>query len=386
MLIKGGTVITPFEEAAADVMVENGKITAVAADMRAGLRDDSAEVVDASGKIVAPGMIDVHIQGHEGRDFWEGTYEAANAVSMALPKHGVTGIAATTSGFARYIAPIAEAAERGVDGALLLGIHSEGPFLSPGRPGAIERESIAAVDMDVLKRLLDAGEGRVVIMTIAPEIAGALEAIAYLAGHGVRASLGHSMATYDEAEAGFDSGAVRVTHLFNAMTAFGDRADGGLAAAALLRRDVSVEMICDGVHLHPAVLKMIGAVKGPRMTAAITDSVKVAGLGAGHFSSGEHGKNVYVDKAGNPPRLADGTIAGSGVSMDACVRNLISLAGYSRTEAFVMASYAPAAVLGMEGQKGRIAPGCDADIVIYGDDLTVERTYIGGELKYAVDD
>jgi len=380
LVIKGGTVITPLEEIVADVEVRDGKVTAVAANISV----DGAEVVEARGKFVAPGTIDLHCQGHEGRDLWERSYEAANAVSVSLVKYGVTGITPTTSGFAEYLVPLVEAIAGAVDGAQFLGLHSEGPFVNPDRPGAIDKEGIAPLSMDALKRLVDACDGRIAIMTIAPELPGALEAISFLRERGIRPSLGHSNATYAEANAGFDAGAVRVTHLFNAMTAFADRADGGLAAAALARKDVAVEVVCDCVHLHPAILRMVGAAKGTKLTSAITDSVKVAGLAAGRFSSGGHGKEVFVDKRGNPPRLADGTIAGSGLSMDQGVRNLVRFAGFSRAEAFTMAAYAPAAVLGLLGQKGEIKPGRDADICLYSSTLEVERTYVAGELKYTI--
>lgn len=153
--------------------------------------------------------------------------------------------------------------------------------------------------------------------------------------------------------------------------------------AALLREDIDVEIVADGVHIHPAIMKLVSRMKGPAMTSAVTDSVKVAGLPAGHYSSGGHGKEVYVDAPGNPPRLKDGTIAGSGVSMDAVLRNLVNLAGFSRSDALIMASWAPARALGLAGRKGEIAPGHDADIVVYTPAFEVERTYVAGDLKFA---
>jgi N-acetylglucosamine-6-phosphate deacetylase len=377
-LIKGGTVFTPREELRADVLIEGSRITRVEAEIPA----DGAEVIEAAGRLIAPGHIDLHVQGHEGRDFWEKSYEATNEVSVALPKHGVTGITATTDGLPENLSALAEGIERGVDGTPILGIHSEGPFVNAERLGAMEKEKVCPVDLDHLKRLLEAGGGHVRIMTIAPEIPGTLEAIALLAQQGIVASLGHSQGSYEEACAGFEAGARRVTHLFNAMTSFSDRADGGLAAAALLRDDISVEVVSDCVHLHPAMLKIVARVKGAEKAAAVTDSVKVAGLPAGRYESGGHGYEVFVEEAGQPPRLADGTIAGSGLSMDRAVRNLVNVAGLSLLDAFTMASFAPAATLGLLGQKGEIAPGRDADIVIYSGELAVLRTLVGGETKF----
>ena len=379
ILVTGGTVVTPFEEITADVLIEGAKIARVEAE----IAPDGAEVVAAAGCIVAPGAIDLHIQGHEGRDFWECSYEAANHISRAMPPHGVTGIVPTTDGEVANLTALAEAIERGVDGAPFLGIHSEGPFVSPERLGAIGDEKARPVDMERLKRLLEAGAGNVRIMTIAPEIPGALEAIAFLAENSVAPSLGHSTASFEEAAAGFDAGARRVTHLFNAMTSFADRDDGGLAGAALLTDGVLIEMASDCVHIHPAIIRLAARAKGVRQTAAVTDSVKVAGMPPGRYESGGHGYHISVESEGEPPRLEDGTIAGSALSMDAAVRNLVETAGFSLTDAFTMAAFAPAATLGFERQKGRIAPGFDADIVIYGPQFEVEATYIGGRRAFA---
>lgn len=379
MIITGGTVVTPFEEIEADVLIEGGRIARV----EPGIVADGADVIDAAGRIVAPGATDLHIQGHEGRDFWECSYEAANHISLAMPPHGVTGIVPTTDGEVETLSAVAEAIGRGVDGAPFLGIHSEGPFVSPERLGAIGEGKARPVEIDRLKRLLDAGGGNIRIMTIAPEIPGALEAIEFLAESGVCPSLGHSQASFEEAAAGFDAGARRVTHLFNAMTSFADRDDGGLAGAALLCEGIFVEMVCDCVHVHPAIMRLAARARGVHQTAAVTDSVKVAGMPPGRYESGGHGYRITVERQGQPPRLDDGTIAGSALSMDQAVRNLVDTAGFSLAEAFTMAAFVPAATLGIESQKGRIAPGFDADIVIYSQALEVEATYIGGERAFS---
>ncbi len=378
VLIAGGTVVTPFEEIAADVLIEGGIISRVEAAIEA----DGAELVDASGCIVAPGSIDLHIQGHSGRDFWEGTYEAANHISLAMPPAGVTAIVPTTDGDPETLGALAEAIQRGVDGAQFLGIHSEGPFVSPKRLGAIGEDKARAVDMGLLKRLLEAGAGHVCIMTIAPEIPGALQAISFLAESGVLPSLGHSCATYEEAAAGFDAGAGRITHLFNAMTSFAEREDGGLAAAALLGEDIFIETVCDCVHVHPVILRMAARAVGCARNAAVTDSVKVAGMPPGRYESAGHGYEIFVASDGQPPRLRDGTIAGSALSMDQALRNLVGKVGLSLAEVFQMAALAPAATLGIQRQKGCIRPGCDGDIVIYNPHLEVEATYIGGRAVF----
>lgn len=378
-LLTGGTVVTPFEEIKADVLIEGGRIARVGP----GIEPAGAEVIDAAGRIVAPGAIDLHIQGHEGRDFWECSYEAANHVSLAMPPHGVTGIVPTTDGEVETLSAVAAGIERGVDGAPFLGIHSEGPFVSPERLGAIGEGKARPVDIDRLKSLLDAGGGHVRIMTIAPEIPGALEAIHFLAENDVCASLGHSQASFEEAAAGFDAGARRVTHLFNAMTSLADREDGGLALAALLTEGVSIELVCDCVHVHHAMMRLAARARGVRQTAAVTDSVKVAGMPPGRYESGGHGYHISVERQGQPPRLDDGTIAGSALSMDQAIRNLVNTAGFSVTDAFTMAAFVPAATLGVDGQKGRIARGFDADIVIYSPAFEVEATYIGGECAFS---
>jgi N-acetylglucosamine-6-phosphate deacetylase len=360
------------------VVIEGGKIVEVHRG-KGGAGNLPADVVDAS--VVAPGFIDLQVNGGFG---YEAGHEAKSylGLSAALPRTGVTAylptiVSSPPEVYPRVFAAFGEArgTPLGAPAAKPLGLHLEGPFLAPDRKGAHRLEVIEKAPPALLDTWLESEDVRVV--TLAPERPGAKERIERLRGRGVVVSLGHTSATYEQFRAGIDAGATLVTHLFSAMSAFHHRRPGA-PGAALTDDRVTAGLIVDGIHCHPAAVRLVVKAKGIERTVLVTDMIAGAGLGPGEYELG--GLKIRVD--GGSARLLDGTLAGSVLTMDEAVRNCVSLVGTSIAEACRMASEVPARVLGATG-KGRLATGADADLVLLDEELRVLATYVGGVRAFA---
>jgi N-acetylglucosamine-6-phosphate deacetylase len=272
---------------------------------------------------------------------------------------------------------VAEAAGPVEGGATLLGAHLEGPFVSPERRGALPQSWPRPPDPALLRRLLDAAGGHLRLLTLAPELPGAGELIAVARDAGCVVAIGHTDATYEQARAGFEAGARHVTHAFNAMRPFHQREPGTLGAA-LERPDVTLELIADGVHVHPAAARVLVAAAGAARVALITDGVPPAGgAGTGFLLGAE-----LARLEGGQVSLPDGTIAGGAATMDAVVRNIVEWGVAPLAEAARMASTVPARVLGLGERKGRIAAGYDADLAALDADGRVATTWVGGRVVH----
>lgn len=354
------------------VVVEGGRIASVLRDPRAG--NLPSDVIDAP--IVAPGLIDLQVNGGFGVEVGD---DPAAYVCLAgrLPETGVTAYLPTlvSSATAVYHAAYAAFDEaKGTPGARALGFHLEGPFLAPARRGAHPLAAIEQADPTLLDGLLKGG--RLAVMTLAPERSGGIDRIRRLVDHGVVVSLGHTDATCEQFTAGVDAGARMATHLYNAMSGFGHRAPGAVGAALVDPR-VTVGLIADGIHSHPASLRLAVQAKGVERVALVTDAMAAAGMPPGTYGLG--GQTVTVDASG--ARLADGTLAGTVLTLDEAVRNAVRWTGVTAAQAIRMASEVPAALLG-QTDLGRIARGCAADLVLFDPDLTVRGTLIGGRFAY----
>lgn len=379
VLISGITIADAVEDSfIGDILIEDGKISGVAEkiDVQAGLH------IEANGKswTALPGFIDVHIHGAAGHDAMDATPEALAGIASALPKEGTTSFLATTmtqsdEAISAALENIREFhAEEGQ--ADMLGVHLEGPFISAERAGAQPIEHIIDASYPLFRKWQKLSGNQIRLITLAPETRGAMEFIKQLAEDGVIASIGHSDATYEEVEAAVHSGASHVTHLYNQMSPFHHRKPG-VVGAALMQDGLMVEVIADFIHSHPASVAMAFRQKGAERLMLITDAMRAKGLAPGVYDLG--GQDVQVTK--KDARLADGTLAGSILTMDKAIQNVQSLTGCSVKELVAMTSANAANELGLAG-KGKIREGADADIAILDKDLNVQLTICRGTIAY----
>lgn len=353
------------------VVVENGKIADVIREPRGGNLPEPVH----EAAIVAPGLIDLQVNGGFGVEAGDDP-AAYEHLSRSLRQTGVTAYLPTIISSLAPVYPPAFAALRAASpgaGTQALGFHLEGPFLSPARAGAHPPDAIEQASNDLIEQFL--AEEQVRVVTLAPEREGGIERIRRLHDGGIVVSLGHTNATYEEMVAGFDAGATMATHLFNAMSPLAHRQPGA-PGAALLDDRITAGLIADGIHTHPATLELVSRLKGPERIALVTDMMAAAGMPPGTYPLGS--QTVTTD--GVTARLADGTLAGSLLTMDAAIRNMVAWTGAAPAQVIQMATETPANVLGLFA-KGRLVPGADADLTLFDTDLNVTGTMIAGVLS-----
>ncbi|OLD48901.1 MAG: N-acetylglucosamine-6-phosphate deacetylase [Actinobacteria bacterium 13_1_20CM_2_65_11] len=355
------------------VLVEDGLITWVGAGKPPTRPDE--ELAAGPGEVIAPGFIDLQVNGFQGHDAAGGRDEIA-AMSELLPSTGVTAflptlISAPVATGAEFAASVAAAAES--PGARVLGAHIEGPFINPSFRGAHERECLADPSPASVEVIASAHPH---LVTLAPELPGALDAIVRLVRAGVVVSAGHTGADYEQGRRAIAAGVRFGTHIYNAMPPVHHRRPG-IALALLLDSRVSVGLIADGEHIHPAVCAQLVRVKDTARIALTTDQTAAAGSPPGQYRL--TGRAVVSD--GTVVRLEDGTLAGSAATMDDIVRRMTAIPGMNATRAITMASAVPARVLGERG-LGRIRVGGCADLVVLDGDLRVRLTMVGGKIRF----
>ncbi|MFO7273527.1 MAG: N-acetylglucosamine-6-phosphate deacetylase [Bacillota bacterium] len=337
--------------------------------------------VDLPDCDLIPGMIDLHIHGAGGWPVEGADVATLQGLGRFLAAYGVTGFLPTAS--ARPLEELEEVARQvraaaGIeyDGAAILGLHLEGPFLSTKRPGAMHIPYLRAPSVAEAERLLAAGGGTVRRISLAPELPGALELVRYLAAQGVIVAGAHTDATYDETIAGIEAGVRLATHTYNAMRGLHHREPG--AVGAYLTDDrVTCEVICDLLHVHPAAVRIVLRAAGPDRVALISDAIPAAGLKPGHYRFWD--SDLYIDEQGYC-KLADGTIAGSTKLMLHGLRNLVEVLGVPWADAVRMAALIPARAIGLADRKGSLAPGKDADLVAIGPDWQVTWCVVEGRV------
>jgi N-acetylglucosamine-6-phosphate deacetylase len=379
-VFRGGDVVLPDRVAERHALIaEAGQVVGIVADDQATAWGD--QVVDVSDCFVAPGFVDVHVHGVAGHDVLDGP-GAVRRVSEILPRFGVTtfcptSVACSPAALEALLAEVARLRTAGGPGARVIGAHLESNFLNQDFRGAQPAEWLRTPDegSDVLG-VIDRYRGAVAIVTLAPEIEGGQALVKELGRDGLRVSLGHSGATWDQAEAAFENGATRVTHLFNCMRPMSHR-DPGLVGAALAREAVTVEVIGDGAHVHPAIMRTVWAAKGARRVIAVTDGTAGSGLPRGSVAR-LGGRSVRVDDVA---RLDDGTIAGSVATMDQVFSRWARDVGVGVVDAAVMCATTPAADV-RRSDVGRLVPGAQADCVVLDRQLRVCQTWIAGTRVY----
>jgi N-acetylglucosamine-6-phosphate deacetylase len=383
LAITGGRIVTPERVIENGVVLcEDGKISFIGVSGDAAPEPNS-EIVDARGKVVMPGFIDTHFHGSGGDDVMANGPEGLRRISKNLLRFGTTGYLSTTVA-ARHrelmqsVEDAIAAEKQEGPAAEILGLHIEGPYINMKFKGAQPEWGIRDPNFDECRELLRLAEGRIKIMTIAPELPGGLEMISMLAQEGVAASVGHSEADYDTALAAIDAGATRATHLFNAMSAAHHRKPG-LAAAVLNEPGICAELICDGVHVNPQMTRLAWRNKGRDALTLITDATGAQGMGDGNYTLGD----FQIQVRGPLCTLMDGvTIAGSVLTMNRAIGNAIEFTGMSLLDAAYTASMAPAKVCGVADRKGTLEIGKDADLAILTSDFSVAHTICAGRLAY----
>jgi N-acetylglucosamine-6-phosphate deacetylase len=376
-------LVTPTEAVENPVvLVEDGRILD-AASRTARAVPGGVTAFDFSDSTLAPGFVDLHIHGGAGYDVMDDVAEALPAVEQLLARHGVTSYYPTTvtapmDATLRALERLAVAIEKreqrtapGTARACPLGIHLEGPFISHARRGVHPTENLLKPTLAAFDRFWQAGRGRIRMMTIAPELDGALEVIAEAARRGVCVSLGHSDADLPTSQRGIAAGARHATHTFNAMRPL-DHRDPGILGAVLTDSRLSADIIADGVHLDPAIVRLFARAKGPQQTVLITDATAATGMPDGAYRLGGLEVEVRDGRC-----TSAGKLAGSVLTMDRAVRNLAQFAGWTLEQAAAAASLNPARVGGLPN-KGTLVAGADADFVVLNSAGEVERTFVGG--------
>ena len=375
--IINGRIVLPDRLVENMAIVYSGKIEGIVApeNIPAG-----AEIIDAQGNYVIPGLIDMHIHGYLGEDASDGSFDGIKTMAEGVAKNGVTAFLPTTmtvsydelrASFAQIRRGVEESKSASWQGAQILGVNAEGPFICPAKKGAQAGEHICPGDAAFLTEYLDI----IHVFTIAPEMPGNMECIREMAGKTL-ISMGHTNATFDEAQASIEAGVGHVTHRFNAQTALMHR-DPGVVGAALTDDRVSCELIADTFHVSRNLYPLVQRMKGDKLVL-ITDCTRAGGLADGEYTLG--GQPIFV--RGIECRLADGTIAGSVLKLNHAVRNYMQYASVPVWEAVNAASLNPAKRIGADGSKGSLEKGKDADIVICDKDFEIINTIVSGRSIY----
>jgi len=373
LLIVNGQVVLQSGVRQCSIALTDGRIAAIGDPDTGGVD----EVIDAGGMVVAPGFIDLQINGGLGNDFATDP-TAIWSLAKELPRYGVTSFLPTivTSPMesVSHAQDVVLHPPPNASGAIPLGLHLEGPMLSPQQAGAHSAEYLRSPNAETIEGWHpDTG---VVMVTIAPELPGALDVAGKLTTRGITVAAGHSEATTEQAADGFDAGIGMVTHLYNAMSPLHHR-QPGLVGHALGRDDVAASIIVDGIHVDPIAVAAAWSAMGSKRIALVSDAVAAQGMPDGAYKLGRE----HVILRDGAVRRHDGGLAGSNLTLDQAVRNLVAFTGCELTEAIEAAAATPARILGLRS-KGILAVGYDADLVLFDDKLQVMLTIVGGHVAY----
>lgn len=352
--------------------------------IREQMPDATVEVSDLGSYSLAPGYIDLHIHGFCGHDVTTGSKEDIESMARQLPQTGVTAFFPTIATLGKtetlvQVQTLANAAEmqRDAQAAEILGMRLEGPFICREKKGAQYEPGIRPPDPQEMEELVEAGRGWIRIVDYAPEEDQHNLFLATAVHLGILTCVGHTSASYEQATRAIGGGALHSTHLFNAMSPLAHR-EPGVAGAFLTDSRTTVEIIADGIHLHPAIAKLVVAARGADRVALITDAVAPTGQPEGDYDF--VGRKVTL--CCGAVRLADGSLAGSVLTLDSAVRNIVAFTGCSWSQAIAMATLVPATIAHLAQRKGQIAPGLDADLVALDEQGFVQQTWVRGTCTY----
>jgi N-acetylglucosamine-6-phosphate deacetylase len=374
LLLKNCRLYNSSNKNLSDIFVEGSRISFVGK-----LQDEKTadKIIDVQGRIVSPGLIDIHIQGAGGANILDGTEEAIITISKALAKVGTTSYLGSSSvkpsSGSNHLKIAKELVNKNIGGAVLLGLHIEGPFVNPEKKGGLSPDGIYPSSSGALKEIYDITGNTLRMMTIAPEMPGNLEIIRQLRANCTIAAFAHSNATYEETKKGFDAGISHITHILNRMPGFHHR-DAEALNAIFENDKITAHIIGDGTHLHPSAVKTIYKILGRERCICATDGMSGIGLPEGKYF---YNNREYESKDGIA-RYLDGTLIGTTMSLLQIVLNFKNFTGCTLEEAINSASKNPAKLLNLN--KGEIEKGKDADIIILDKDYSVFITIIGGEI------
>lgn len=376
MLLKNCNIVFLDRIEKGSLLIENGIIKEI---NPSEITDQNT--IDCKGLYVSPGFVDVHIHGAGGYDTMDGTFEAINEISKTICKYGTTSFTPTTMTMSagdilKSMISIKKAKIEGTDGAIVLGAHLEGPFISPSAIGAQNPNYLIAPSYENFELMTGNAMDAVVSITMAPEVEGAKELASILSSKGIRCSMGHTKATYEQAIDGIKHGFCHSTHLFNAMTGFTHREPG--VVGATFDSDITTETISDGIHISYPSLRVAYKQKGTDKTLLVTDAMCACGMPDGTYALG--GQPVIVKSSA--ARLENGALAGSILTLNKAVKNIYDNTDYPLYEIIKMASYNGAKYCRVDDRKGQIKENFDADLTIFDENIDVKMTIIGGKIVY----
>jgi N-acetylglucosamine-6-phosphate deacetylase len=380
ILLHTARALTPTTEIPnAGILIRDGVIESIGPREGMSLPPGAQEI--AAPQTAVPGFVDVHIHGAGGHDVMAGTEEALAGVARTIARHGTTSFVATTvtaspddicrsvEGIARFITTQHETDEPRAE---VLGVHYEGPFISAARRGVHPKEWIQLPSADLLEKFLHSASGNARILTIAPELLGAAPCIDAARKAGLVVAMGHTDATYEQARAAISRGVHHAVHVYNAMRPFSHR-DSGVIGAVLTSLDVTAELIADGVHVEEAAMRILLQAKGPGCVILVSDGISATGMPDGNYMLGK----FEVTVSGGVCRNSEGKLAGSTLTLDRGLRNIVGL-GVPLHDAVGMLTANPARLLGIEFKKGALRTGADADIVLLDEGLQVTKVWVRG--------
>lgn len=391
--IINGHIITPYRIIKnGTLLIKDQKIEAVS---QVDIETNDYEIIDAKGNYIAPGFIDIHIHGGGGYDFMDGTEEAYLKIAQTHAKYGTTAMAPTTltcskQDLLKAIDLYKSAMLKNTQGAQFIGLHLEGPYFALNQSGAQDPRYIRNPDIEEYKEIIDYGQDIIKRWSVAPELPGAVEMGKYLKSKGIIAAIAHTDAIYEEVVEAVENGYSLATHLYSAMSGVSRRNTyryAGVIESAFLIDSMDVEIIADGIHLPPPLLKLVYKIKGSERIALITDAMRAAGMPEGESVLGNKDTGLKVIVENGVAIMADrSSFAGSVATADRLVRTMVEQADISLLEAVKMISNVPATIMGISDTKGSLTAGKDADVLIFDEKINIKKTIIKGEIIYTAID